>query len=213
MIRKIVTGLIVGLFVFAVHVGTGLDAHAAEGDEDGKVRRLKNSAMAMQDAVPRPLKVGDPILVGDVISTGKGARLEFSLADGSVMTLGERTVFVVNEFNANKDQENITMRLLSGAFKATSGSIAAKNPDAMVVAMETATIGIRGTTVWGGPLDAKLEVALLDGKEVSVTTRAGRIILNKVGEGTQVPSEDIAPTAPVAWAPEKVQRAFSTVDF
>lgn len=213
MIRQLMKGLMIGLFVLASIAGTVFHVQAAEGDAAGKVLRLQKSAVAMQDALPRPLKVGDAILVGDVISTGKGARIEFSLADGSVMTLGERTVFVVNEFNQAKDQENITLRLLSGAFKATSGKISEANPDAMVVAIDAGTIGIRGTTVWGGPLDGIFEVALLDGKAVRIRTRAGEVDLNTVGTGTQVISEDTAPAKPVTWATPKVQRALATVDF
>jgi len=188
-------------------------ARAADGDVAGRVLRLKNTAMAMQDAVPRPLKVGSEILVGDVISTGKGTRLEFTLKDGSVMTLGERTVFVVSEFVQDPAKENIALRLLSGAFKASSGKVAAANPDAMTVATNTGTIGIRGTTVWGGTLDTEFEVALLDGKSVTVTTRGGRVELTAPGQGTLVPSEDAAPSAPVIWAQPKVTRALATVDF
>jgi len=186
---------------------------AADGDKAGKVLRLKNNAMAMQDATPRPLKVGSDILVGDVISTGKDARIEFTMLDGSTMTLGERTVFVVTEFLQAPGQENMTLRLLSGAFKASSGQIAAANPEAMQVATDFGTIGIRGTTVWGGTLEKVFEVALLDGKAVRVTTRSGRVDLTKVGDGTAVESQDRAPTAPVSWGREKLSRAAATVDF
>lgn len=208
--RKLLTaGLLAGLFM----VFAGLQSHAAEGDAVGKVLRLKNGATAMQDATPRLLKVGSDILVSDVISTGAGARLEFSLSDGSVVTLGERALFAVSDFEDAPARENIALRLLAGAFKAASGSIATRNPNAMTVATNTATIGIRGTTVWGGTLDTAFEVALLEGTVVTVTTRAGTVELNTVGQGTAVPSADQPPDAPATWAPTKVTRALATVDF
>lgn len=204
-----------GLRLFAVLalVLWSLPALAADSEAIGKVLRLKNSATALQDAQSRPLKVGSTILVGDVISTGKDTRLEFSLKDGSTITLGERTTFAVNEFSDVPAKESIVMRMLTGAFAATSGKIAALNPDAMTVATEVATIGIRGTTVWGGKLTDEFEVALLDGKAVRVTTRAGSVDLTTVGQGTTIPSGDVAPTAPVTWAAEKVNRAKATVEF
>lgn len=209
MRRTLVMGLLAALFLTI----TGPAAQAAEGDVAGKVLRLKNDAVALQGAVPRPLKVGSEVLVSDVISTGDGARLEFSLRDGSIITLGERAMFALSDFEDAPSKENIALRLLSGAFKAASGSIAARNPDAMTVATSTATIGIRGTTVWGGTLDTTFEVALLDGTAVTVTTRAGTVELNSVGQGTSVPSADQPPASPVTWAQAKVSRALATVDF
>ncbi len=209
MRRTLAMGLLAALFLMIA----GPAAQAAEGDVAGKVLRLKDGAMAMQDATPRPLTVGSDVLVGDVISTGAGARLEFSLRDGSVVTLGERATFALSDFEDTPSKENITLRLLSGAFKAASGAIAARNPDAMTVATNTATIGIRGTTVWGGTLDSAFEVALLEGTAVTVTTRAGTVELNTVGQGTSVPSENQPPADPITWAQTKVTRALATVDF
>ena len=209
MRRTMVMGLLAAMFL----VIAAPAAQAAEGDVAGKVLRLKNDAVALQGAAPRPLKVGSEVRVSDVISTGDGARLEFSLLDGSVVTLGERATFALSDFEDAPSKESIALRLLSGAFKAASGSIAARNPDAMTVATNTATIGIRGTTVWGGTLDTAFEVALLDGTAVTVTTRAGTVELNSVGQGTSVPSADQPPTAPVTWAQTKVTRALATVDF
>jgi hypothetical protein len=208
--RRLVTAGLLSVLILAFSTPASF---AADGDVAGKVLRLKNDAVALQGAVPRPLKVGSEVFVSDVISTGKGARLEFSLRDGSVVTLGGQAMFALSDFEDAPSKENITMRLLSGAFKAASGAIAARNPDAMKVATNTATIGIRGTTVWGGTLDTEFEVALLEGTAVTVTTRAGTIELNTVGQGTRVPSADQPPTDPVTWAQAKVNRALATVDF
>lgn len=205
--------VVAGLCALVALLSGALPAFAADGPAIGKVTRLKDSATAMQNAVARPLKEGSDILVGDVISTGKGARLEFSLNDGSSVTLGGQTIFEVSEFTQTPAQESILMRMLTGAFKATSGEIAKVNPDAMTVATEVATIGIRGTTVWGGKLANDFEVALLSGTAVRVTTRAGSVDLTTVGQGTTIPSQDTAPTAPVTWAAAKVARARATVEF
>ena len=202
----------VQLAILIALLGTG-GAFAADGDVVGKVLRLKNAATALQNTDQRPLAVGGEVMINDVISTGDGARLEFSLRDGSVVTLGERARFAVADFDEGPGHENIALRLLAGAFKAVSGELAARNPNAMTVATTTATIGIRGTTVWGGTLETAFEVALLDGTAVTVTTQAGTVELTAVGQGTAVPSADQPPSAPVTWAQAKVSRALATVDF
>ncbi len=178
----------------------------------GTVTRLKGSAVAMQDAVPRTLKVGDQVQKGDVISTGAGARLELRMLDDAVMTLGEKTIFIVIDY-ITQGEPNAAMRLLQGAFSAVSGEMVKTAGVQFTVETETATIGIRGTTFWGGVLDGVFEVALLDGKEVFVENKAGRVVIDKVGEGTAIRAADTAPTPPIKWGSGKLGRAIATVAF
>ena len=58
------------LCILAVQTGP---VRAQDDLVNGVVTRLQGNAVAMQDALPRTLKVGDKILNDDVISTGKGA--------------------------------------------------------------------------------------------------------------------------------------------
>jgi len=204
------------LFGFLALIGVTFASpqFAAEGtDVIGHVTRLQKTAFAMQDALPRKLKVGSNIQLGDVISTGKGARIEIVLSDGAEVTLGERTHFVMQEFIMSSSENNAVMRLLEGAFKITSGEMMKIADAQMLVQTNTATIGIRGTTFWGGSLDGEFEVALLDGKGVYVQTRAGRVDLSIKGDGTLIGSADQAPSKPKAWAQEKVDRAVAKVTF
>ena len=187
--------------------------NAQEEDIAGIVVRLQGASIAMQDALPRPLKAGDEILRGDVISTGKGARLEIRMLDDAVMTLGEKTIFVVTDYIAEGDAPLSSFRLMQGAFKAVSGKIAQAREGGFIVATEVATIGIRGTTFWGGSLDGDFEVALLDGKGVYVDTKAGRVELTAIGQGTKIKSADKKPSKPIVWPQKKTDRAIATVTF
>jgi hypothetical protein len=191
---------------------TPLSLNAQEEDVAGIVERLQGTAVAMQDALPRVLNVGDKILRGDVISTGLGARVEMRMLDDAVMTLGEKTIFVVTDYIATGAEPLASFRLMQGAFKAVSGKIAGAE-GRFVVATEVATIGIRGTTFWGGTLDGEFEVALLDGKGVYVETRTGRVELSKVGQGTKIVDANKNPSKPVVWPTKKTNRAIATVTF
>jgi len=188
-------------------------ASAADDDVAGTVVRLQGSAIAMQDAVPRPLKVGAKVQRGDVISTGKASRLEMKMLDDAVMTLGERTVFVVIDYVPKGAEPFATMRILEGAFSAVSGEMMKTASAKFTVETETATIGIRGTTFWGGKLDGLFEVALLDGRQIVVENKAGRVVIDTVGDGTLIRAADSAPTPPSAWPTAKVDRAKATVAF
>jgi len=188
-------------------------AVATENNTAGVVVRMQGTSVAMQNAMPRRLMVGDEIQRGDVISTGRGARLEVRMFDDAILTLGERTVFVIVDYTVGGQQDNALLRLMQGAFKAVSGDIVANHSGPFVVETERATIGIRGTTVWGGVLDGDFEVAMLDGKGIYVETRAGRVELSTVGQGTKITSADQPPSKPVIWKQKKTDRAIATVSF
>ena len=188
---------------------------SAQGVADvaGRIVRLKGAASAMQDAVPRPLKMDDPIFRGDVISTGREARLEMKMLDDAVVTLGEKTVFVVIDYVAGGSAPSVAMRLIEGAFATSAGAIAKAPGGSMRVETDVATIGIRGTTFWGGMLDGDFQIALLSAGRIVVENRAGRTELTRPGDGTLIKSLSVAPTAPRAWGAEKQERAKRTVVF
>jgi len=184
----------------------------ADDDPAGKVTRVQGAAMAMQNALPRPLKVGDIILAGDVLSTGQGARLEVTMVDETVLKLGEKAVLVVSEYVMDANP-NAALRLLQGAFSATTGKITQLADASFLVNTEVATIGVRGTTFWGGMLDDEFQVAMLEGTGVYVETRAGRVELTEAGQGTRIADIASRPADPVEWPQEKVDRALATVSF
>ena len=206
LFSRMTVAVFLGLVLLAPVIADAAD------DAAGTVTRLKGTAFAMQDAIPRPLKVGDKVHKGDVISTGKGARLEMRMLDDAVMTLGEKTIFIVIDY-ITQGEPNAAMRLLQGAFSAVSGEMVKTAAATFTVETETATIGIRGTTFWGGVLDGAFQVALLDGKAIIVETKAGRVVIDKVGDGTLITDANTAPTPPKTWSQSKVDRAIATVAF
>ena len=80
--RSHIIPLIISVFILAAAgpvawaAGSSSETHTtheAKTDQEnvaGTVTRLKSSALAVQDAVPRPLTVGSPILVGDALLLG-----------------------------------------------------------------------------------------------------------------------------------------------
>lgn len=189
-------------------------ARAADGDSAGTVARVKGTAVAVQDAVPRPLKEGDAVKIGDILSTGKDSRLEIKMIDDGVFTLGERTSFVVMDYTFGQGQDVAAFRLMSGAFKAVSGQIAQADPGKFKVETEFGTIGIRGTDFWGGVMDdGALHVALLGGKAVIFTNRGGKVEITEPGFGTTITGPDTAPTTPRPWPDAKMATAKASVEF
>jgi hypothetical protein len=83
----------------------------------------------------------------------------------------------------------------------------------VAVATPFATIGVRGTEFWGGPIDDQvLGVFLIEGA-VSVSNAAGRQILSQRGQGTNIARRGAAPGPVTIWPQDKVDRAITTVAF
>ena len=175
-------------------------AAADDGDVAGKVARVQGRVVAVQNAELRVLMAGDPVLIGDVLSTGGDARIEITMIDDGLFTLGEKTVFVVIDYTFGGASNNAALGLLSGALSATSGGIA--KLDRMAFRMETplATIGIRGTRLWAGTMpNGTFHVGLWSDGGVIVTNRAGRVEIAERLFGTHVDDTDLAPTPPRLW--------------
>ncbi|TAN65719.1 MAG: hypothetical protein EPN20_07510, partial [Magnetospirillum sp.] len=155
------------------------------------------------------------------LTTGPGARLEIRFTDDTSLTLGENTLMIVDSFVYRPLllSGDVSLGFVKGAFLVVSGGIARLPGKPLKVTTPVATIGIRGTTFWGGSLEALLDVMVLDG-QVVVTNKAGSVELAP-GEGTSLPSVGsrsfpvipLPPPPPTRWAPERVARAVATVSF
>lgn len=191
-------------------LGMPLVAMANAVDAAGTVKRVRGAVLAVRDALPRPLAPGDKVFVGDVLSTGADARLEILMSDDGVFTLGEKTAFVIIDYTFSGGQP--VLRLLSGALAATTGAITAR-AGGMRIKSEVATIGIRGTTFWGGTLNGITQFALIDGKSVEVTNKAGTVILDTPGFGTKVRDANTLPTPAHLWGKGMLDRAAAMTSF
>jgi hypothetical protein len=81
------------------------------------------------------------------------------------------------------------------------------------VTTAVATLGIRGTEFWGGPIDDQaLGVFLVQGA-VSVSNATGEQILRQPGQGTNIATPGSAPGPVTIWPQDKVNRAVATVTF
>lgn len=200
-------------FFFALLLVVPVSAQQDNADVVAKVVRIQSAAVAIQDALPRQLDVGAEVQLGDVISTGKDARLTLEFTDGTSLTLGERAHFSVVEYVIGQNGGNAVFRMIEGAFQMTSGSMMQLADSSMTVETETATIGIRGTTFWGGALDSAFEVALIKGKGVYVETKIGRVELTEAGSGTSAPADNVFPSEPINWGEDKLNRAIATISY
>lgn len=180
----------------------------------GAVTRIEGSASWLSGRTPQPLAVGAPVFTNQKVSTGAASRLELTFDDGTKLTLGENAAMTLDAFVY--DPAGTGGRLAAdvvGAFRFVSGRISKQAESEVAVATPFATVGIRGTDFWGGPIDGLFGAVFLIEGAVTVSNAAGTQSLETPGQGTNIATEGEAPGAVTLWPQDKVARALATVAF
>jgi hypothetical protein len=191
----------------------GATANAAD-TTIGSVTRVQGEATWMSGRTPEALVTGAPVFSNQKVSTGDAARLELTFLDGTQLTIGEHASMILDTFVYDPARGDGKLGMtVKGAFRFVSGKISKQPNKQVAVTTPVATIGIRGTEFWGGPIDGHvLAVYLIDGA-VTVTNAKGERVLDAPGEGTDVTEPGALPTAVVIWPQDKIDRALATVTF
>lgn len=187
---------------------------AAEEDRSqvGTVARVENEASIVVASASRQAVVGMPVHMKDELRTGANGRMQVTFLDDTELTLGENASVLIDRYVYDPDKGigETMLQTTRGAFRFATGRIKELKEKTIVITTAFADIGVRGTEFWGGPIDGKYGVLLLEG-EVTVSNQAGSVTLSKTGEGTNIASPLDAPSAPNIWPEAKVSRAIETV--
>ena len=159
-----------------------------------------------------PLVVNEPVYLNDTIETGGGTKVHILFNDDTEITLGENALLSIDGYvydPANTATSMGRFSFLRGAFVFASGLINKTAKPDLELTTAYGSIGMRGTTVWGGETDGQYGVIVLDGS-ASVATNRGRVILN-AGDGTDLFDRNKAPGKPKKWGQPRVEKATATI--
>jgi hypothetical protein len=208
MKRLVLSLSIAGLWLLGIGPAAAADAPI------GAVTRVQGEAHWRAGNRNAPLTLGAPVFTSQRVATGEDARLELTFDDGTAVTLGENAQLTLDSFVYDPSAGTGRLKAaVRGAFRFVSGELTKQPTTQVAVATPYATIGIRGTDFWGGPIDEQaLGVFLIEGS-VSVTNAAGEQVLDASGQGTNIATPGDAPGPVTTWPDDKVQRALATVTF
>jgi FecR protein len=202
-----------GRLAIAVAVVIGFlssGAPAADRRTVGMATKVVSPAEVENEAAA----VGTLAHMNDELRTGAKARLQISFRDSSELTLGENATVVVDRFVYDPDEGTGEALLKTGvgAFRLATGKISELRDKKITVSTPFATLGVRGTDFWWGPIDGRFGVLLLSESRLEVRNDAGAVLIDKAGYGTDidpVKGANGAPSRPYRWKPDKVARALS----
>jgi FecR protein len=142
----------------------------------GKIEALQLPAWLTRGGLTVPATPSTPLQVGDELRTGKGARMLLQLNEGSAVRLGENATFVIAAAERKSGVFSAALSVVEGAFRFTTKALAkAQQRDVRIRVANNATIGIRGTDLWGRGRGDKDIVCLIEGK-IDVTGNNNRTL-------------------------------------
>lgn len=190
-------------------------AQAASDSRDcrvGEIARVHGTVKIIREGRTLMPVAGESICVKDRFVTDARAVTELKFRDGTEVTVGKDSIFVITRWKQRRLFANEAgFELVTGAFRALTGAMTQRRSK-FEVTTPIATIGIRGTEFWGG-LDLSpgaLDVVMLKGKGVYLKNDAGETEITTPGNGVTVRSGN-KPGDPVVWSPEKLKRAIGTI--
>ena len=136
----------------------------------GQVVALKGDVKVERESKIQELLLKDEIFKNDQISTLKDSRTQLLLNDETVITIGENSIFKVDEYLFNEEKDSsLKMNFFNGTFKIISGKIGKLNPNNFKLQTKTASIGIRGTEI----------LLQLEAKKEKIMCTQGTIIVTR----------------------------------
>lgn len=142
-------------------------AMPAHAETDAQVQAVQMPAWLQRGDTTGPLRVGLALQNGDRLITGTNARIYVQTADGSTVKLGEKASLTIDELTRGQQEESVfraALNVAKGAFRFTTASIAKLKSRDVTVRVAGATVGIRGTDVWGKDGAEMGVVCLIEGK-------------------------------------------------
>jgi hypothetical protein len=191
-----------------------VSGQAAAQEAIGVVSRIQGEARGTRGGTTRALGLNASVFLNETVSTGEAARLEVTFIDDTRLTIGEKAKLTLDTYVFDPAAGSGTIKFgVAGALRFVSGKLTKLASSDVSVTTAVATLGIRGTEFWGGPIDDQaLGVFLIEGA-VSVSNAAGEQILRQPGQGTNIATPGSAPGPVTVWPQDKVNRAVATVTF
>ena len=137
---KISCGVIVAL-LFTLHLPSW-----AASDPVGQAKFVVGAVnIENENSDAHPLRTGDPVYQGDLLSSKKNGYAVIALIDETKFTLKPNTEFRIKRVNNEESDQEILTELLKGGLKVITGQVAKQQPDRFNVETPLGSIGVRGT--------------------------------------------------------------------
>jgi hypothetical protein len=168
----------------------------------GSVEMLKGSCFAQRAKERLALQTNSPVLIGDLVETGKDSRVGLRLGKTTQLRLGAEARVRIDSFIAHVGG---VLELQNGGVlldeKGQGGKTSILSPFGL--------IAVRGTRFFAGPSAGVFGVFVAVGR-VEVTA-AGKTVEVAEGQGTNIKVPGAPPSDPAPWGAPRIKAALASV--
>ncbi|QNK84147.1 FecR domain-containing protein [Aliarcobacter cryaerophilus] len=118
----------------------------------GKITLLEGEAFVKRGQETLRLNISDQISNNDFIETKTNSKVKITFIDNTIITIGKESSLKIEDYffdSNNKNSAKTELSVSKGAFHAITGQIGKVNPEKFKLKTKNATIGIRGTEIYG----------------------------------------------------------------
>ena len=118
----------------------------------GKITLLEGEAFVKRGEETLRLNISDSISNNDFIETKTNSKVKITFIDNTIITIGKESSLKIEDYffdSNNKNSAKTELSVSKGAFHAITGQIGKVNPEKFKLKTKNATIGIRGTEIYG----------------------------------------------------------------
>ena len=118
----------------------------------GTITLLEGEAFVKRGEETLRLKISDSISNNDFIETKTNSKVKITFIDNTIITIGKESSLKIEDYffdSNNKNSAKTELSVSKGAFHAITGQIGKVNPEKFKLKTKNATIGIRGTEIYG----------------------------------------------------------------
>lgn len=115
--------------------------------EIGRVKRVTGQAWIERAGKRLPPSIGQTLMKGDTLITGRDGRLSVTFIDNTRFSAGPGSRVALSEFRFDETTHKgaFVTQVDRGSLAVVSGQIAKEDPKAMQVRTPTSLLGVRGT--------------------------------------------------------------------
>jgi hypothetical protein len=187
-----------GAAIFLPHA-----TYAQRAEPVGSVEDVRGYAFAEARAQRRSLERAAPLFIQDLVGTGPASRLTLQLGKDTTLRVGSEARLTIDRLLVNAGGE-ITLQSGPILYDRPAGA-----PARMQIRSSFGLIAVRGTRFFAGPSAGVFGVFVERGN-VSVTA-AGKQVLVRAGQGTNIARRGAAPTPPAPWGADRIRTALESV--
>jgi hypothetical protein len=124
-----------------------LVASPAAAAEIARIKQTVGEATIQRGAARQPARIGDRLLAGDKLLTGKTGRIALTFIDDTRFAVGPNSNIDISRFDYDRrsKQGEFLTQVNRGSLAVVSGQIAKSRRDAMKVRTPKTWLGVRGT--------------------------------------------------------------------